>query len=562
MKQSITIFLILFLSVTVFARSTPAIYKVIFTNKGNSSYSIARPAEFLSLKSIERRLLQKIPLTESDLPVNPEYLKALRNSGAEVLYSSKWLNMAIVKVDNKAVIDKISQESFVKEIRAADHLYEKQALSKLKLYFNSESFTKIPNHSRLAVKKSGRAYNYGSSLNQAEMIHIDEMHNLGFNGRGVTIAVIDGGFNSANTIAAFDSLRFNSQILGTKDFVQPGNNVYGTMMSDHGTKVLSLMGGYLPGQIIGTAPKASFWLLRSEDVASEYLMEEYYWVNAAEYADSVGADIINSSLGYTTFFNPEEDHTYADMDGNTTIVTIGADMAASKGILVVNSAGNSGSDAWHYIGAPADGDSVLTIGAVDSTGIYASFSSVGPTSDGRIKPDITAQGKYATIAMVPSGVALGNGTSFSSPIIAGAAACLWQANPTYTNMELINAIRMSGSQSSNPDNLKGWGIPNFMLANNLLTAYVIQKKEPFSGLNVYPIPFNSRINIEMEANTWLSVDIKIINSIGHVVAEMKGVELNKGINLIVFTKLERLPGGIYMLQISDGFYVVAEKIIK
>ncbi|MBK6964505.1 MAG: S8 family serine peptidase [Bacteroidales bacterium] len=562
MKQFVTIFLILFLSVTVFARSTPGIYRVKFTNKGNSSYSISRPSEFLSLKSIERRLLQQIPLTESDLPVNPEYLKALKNSGAEILYSSKWLNLAIVKVDNEAVVEKIRQESFVLDIKAVDYVLEKQSSSKLKQFFDRESYNKIPNHSRTAVNKSGRAYDYGFSLNQAQMINIDEMHNLGFNGRGVTIAVIDGGFNSANTMAVFDSIRLNGQILGTRDFVQPDNDVYGTTMSAHGTMVLSTMGGNLPGQLVGTAPKASFWLLRSEDVMAEYLMEEYYWVNAAEYADSVGADIINSSLGYTTFDDPSENHSYEDMDGNTAIVTIGADLAASKGMLVVNSAGNSGNSSWHYIGAPADGDSVLTIGAVNSSGIYASFSSVGPTSDGRIKPDISAQGEQAVIALVPSGTATGNGTSFSSPIIAGAAACLWQANPTYTNMELINAIRMSGSQSSNPDNFKGWGIPNFMLANNLLTAYVLQKKEPFSGLSVYPIPFSGRINIEMEATTWLSVDIKIINSIGHVVAEMKGVELNKGINLVVFTKLERLPSGIYMVQISDGFYVAAEKIIK
>jgi subtilisin family serine protease len=250
------------------------------------------------------------------------------------------------------------------------------------------------------------------------------------------------------------------------------------------------------------------------------------------------------------------------MDGNTTIVTIGADMAASKGILVVNSAGNSGNSDWRYIGAPADGDSVLTIGAVGPTGAYASFSSIGPTSDGRIKPDVTAQGSSTIVATVPTGIAAGSGTSFSSPIIAGAAACLWQANPTYNNMELINAIRMSGSLSSGPDNFKGWGIPNFMLANNLLTSYMFQKTDTFSGLRIYPIPFSNKIHIEIESTSWTTVDIKILSSIGYNVAEMKGVELNKGINLIVFTKLERLPLGIYMVHISDGNFISAQKIIK
>ena len=562
MKQLITIFLALWLSASVEAQSTSALYRVKFIDKGNSAYSVSRPSEFLSTRSIERRLLQRIPLNESDLPINPDFIIALKNSGAEVIYTSKWLNLAIVKTDNKSVIEEIMQKPFIKEIKPVDYLFQKQGHPRRKPFFDPEGVGKVSSRLKTSGNKSSNAFDYGVSLNQAEMIRIDQLHNLGFTGNGMTIAVIDGGFNSVNIMAAFDSIRLNGQILGTEDFVQPGNNVYGTNMSTHGTMVLSTMGGNLPGQIVGTAPKASYWLLRSEDVLAEYLMEEYYWVNAAEYADSVGADIINSSLGYTVFDNATENHSYSDMDGNTTVVTIGADMAASKGILVVNSAGNSGNDSWHYIGAPADGDSVLTIGAVDPTGSYASFSSVGPTSDGRIKPDVTAQGSNTIVAIVPSGIASGSGTSFSSPIISGAAACLWQANPTYSNMELINAIRMSGSQSNSPDNLKGWGIPNFMLANNLLTSYMLQKTETFTGLRIYPIPFSNKINIEIESTSWTTVDIKIANSIGYSVVEMKGVELNKGVNLIVFNKLERLPLGIYMVHISDGNFIAAEKIIK
>ncbi len=562
MKQLIIIFLTFWFSAAVYAQSTSAIYSVKFTNKGNSPYSVSRPYEFLSEKSIERRLTQQIPITDSDLPVNQDYIVALKNSGAEVIYTSKWLNLAIVKADSKEVVEKIMQKSFVKEIKPADNVLRKQAHPKRRPFFDPEGVEKLSSRVKPNVVKSLQAFDYGLSLNQAQMIKIDQMHNLGFTGNGIMIAVIDGGFNSVNTMAAFDSLRLNGQILGTRDFVQPGNDVYNTNMSTHGSMVLSTMGGNLPGQIVGTAPKASFWLLRSEDVMAEYLMEEYYWVNAAEYADSLGADIINSSLGYTLFDNAAENHTYSDMDGNTTVVTIGADMAASKGILVVNSAGNSGNDPWHYIGAPADGDSVLTIGAVGPDGTYASFSSVGPTSDGRIKPDVTAQGRDAIVALVPSGIAAGSGTSFSSPIMAGAAACLWQANPTYSNMELINAIKMSGSQSSGPDNLKGWGIPDFMLANNLLTSYLLQKQDSFSGIHIYPIPFSDYFNIEVESTNWTIVNIRIMNSIGYVVAEMKGVEFNKGLNLIVFNKLERLPLGIYMVHISDGNSVAALKIIK
>jgi serine protease AprX len=562
MKQLFIILTCFLLTSFAFGQTEPAVYKVRFTDKGISEYSISRPSEFLSLKSIERRLAQQIPLTETDLPVNPDYLEMIASAGAEIIYTSKWLNIAIIRVPDQTILNKISKNEFIREISPADYLFKKHVASNSKSYFETERIEKLSSKSKPAQLKNGRSLDYGFSLNQAQMIAVDELHNLGFTGNGMTIAVIDAGFNSANVLAVFDSLRLNGQILGTRDFVVPGNDVYNNAISTHGMMVLSTMGGNLPGLLIGTAPKASYWLLRSEDALAEYLMEEYYWVNAAEYADSLGADIINSSLGYTEFDNPEENHTYEDMDGNTAIVTIGADIAASKGILVVNSAGNSGSSEWLYIGAPADGDSVFTIGAVDSNGVYASFSSIGPTSDGRIKPDITAQGVNTIVATIPSGIAGGSGTSFSSPVIAGASACLWQANPTFSNIDLLNAIKMSGSQSSSPDNFKGWGIPNFILASSLLTSSIQKLMDPFTGLSAYPIPFNGKINIEIVASMNLMVDIKIINSIGSSLAQMEGVQLNKGKNLIVFNKLERLPKGIYMLQISDGYNVITEKIVK
>ncbi|NTW24777.1 MAG: S8 family serine peptidase [Lentimicrobium sp.] len=562
MKIIFSLFLAILFTINSSAQSEPTYYRIKFIDKANSAFSLSRPSEFLSAQSIERRHKQQIALTESDLPVNHEYLEVLRKDGAEILYSSKWLNLVIVKIADRNDIGKIASNQFIKEINPADHLFKQNLSQKKNNFFDFETVEEYKTKEKILENKTVSAYNYGASLNQAQMIGVDQMHDLGFNGRGVKIAVIDGGFNSVNTLAVFDSLNQNGQIIGTKDFVQPGNDVYGTLMSTHGMMVLSIMGGYLPGQLIGTAPKASYLLLRSEDVQAEYLMEEYYWVNAAEYADSVGVDIINSSLGYTLFDNGIGDHSYADMDGNTTVVTIGADMAASKGILVVNSAGNSGNDPWHYIGAPADGDSVFSIGAVDPSGVYASFSSVGPTSDGRIKPDVSAQGANTIVAVIPSGVAAGSGTSFSSPVIAGAAACLWQANPTFSNMELVNAIRNSGSQSSSPDNLKGWGIPDFILANNLLTSTFIEIKETLTGLNAYPIPFHTKITIELESSLGIIADIKILSSMGSTMAEMKGIEINKGKNLISFNKLDRLPKGIYMLQISDGYHFITKKIVK
>ncbi|HOI88433.1 MAG TPA: S8 family serine peptidase [Lentimicrobium sp.] len=548
------------LALSVSAQKAKSYYMLKLNDKSNSSYSISDPSAFLSAKSIERRLVQRIPVNETDLPVSPAYLEQIKAAGAEVVYTSKWLNTVIIHTDEATLKSVIAAKPFILDVKEADHLFRNRIQHTRKAHFENERLERISN--RHKEYKSTGAFNYGPSGNQAQMISIDQLHSQGFTGKGITIGVIDAGFNSVNTLAAFDSIRANGQILGTRDFVQPGNNVYATNISTHGMMVLSTMGGNLPGQIVGTAPHSAYWLLRSEDATAEYLMEEYYWVNAAEFADSVGVDVINSSLGYNTFDNPAENHTYADMDGNTTPVTIGADMAAAKGILVVNSAGNSGSGQWQFITAPADGDSVFTIGAVDANGLYASFSSRGPTSDGRTKPDVTAQGQSTIVATIPSGVAGGSGTSFSSPIIAGAAACLWQANPTMSNMDLMHAIKMSASQASNPDNQKGWGIPNFSLANNLLTNSLIQIKHQSHSVKTFPNPFSSYVNVEITTDRSIVVDIRIINSKGTEVVAMNGIEVSKGKNLVVLQNLERLTNGIYMITVSDGYFVSASKVIK
>ncbi|MBW6491594.1 MAG: S8 family serine peptidase [Lentimicrobium sp.] len=549
-----------FLSVNTYSQSY---YKVWFKDK-QSDYKISNPDQFLSAKSIERRLLQQIPVTDSDLPVSPIYLQELQSVGAEIIYISRWLNMVIVKSQLRSFRTDFSEKPFIKSIKSADYLFTKNHSGKIKPFFDKEQLERLPGRSsRLKhIEKTNGSYQYGPSANQIQMIGVDHLHDMGFTGSGVIIGVIDAGFNSVNIHAAFDSLRMNGQILGTRDFVQPGNDVYATSMSGHGTMVLSTMGANLPGQLIGTAPKANYWLLRSEDANAEYLLEEYYWVNAAEFADSVGVDIINSSLGYSLFDNPDENHTYEDMDGNTTVVTIGADMAASKGILVVNSAGNSGSNSWQFITAPADGDSVFTIGAVDASGEYAYFSSKGPTYDGRIKPDVSSQGVGTIVAALPTGVGSGNGTSFSSPIIAGAAACLWQANPTFSNMELINSIRTSASRSANPDNLTGWGIPDFLEANNLLVSSLLNTYNPFKIITVFPNPFTERINIEIGLTDTINAKINLINSNGKKVAGLNEVTLPTGKNRISLNNLNKLPRGIYLLQISDGIYTTTEKVIK
>lgn len=287
----------------------------------------------------------------------------------------------------------------------------------------------------------------------------------------MVICILDAGFLNVDTLSCFDSLWINNKILGTYDFVANEVSVFEDYQ--HGTEVLSCIGANWPGKLVGTAPQAYFWLLRTEDAATELIIEEDNWVAGAEFADSVGADIINSSLGYTTFDaqTSNQNHTRADLDGNTAYATNGADIAAAKGILVCNSAGNEGGSGWKYISIPADGDSVCTVGAVDILGVRAGFSSQGPTADNRIKPDVVACGSgTAVIDPFTSTVAYYSGTSFSSPLTAGMAACLWQANPTKNNMNILNAMRNSGSKSNSPDTLLGWGIPNYCLANGLLSG--------------------------------------------------------------------------------------------
>jgi len=430
--------------------------------------------------------------------------------------------------------------------------------SHLKGFSNKRKFEKVNINSS---RNTTIGFNYGPSGNQVQMLKIDQLHNQGYTGKGMVVAVIDAGFNSADVMAVFDSLFDSGRLLGTRDFVQPGNNVFSPSLSVHGTMVLSTMAGNLPGQIIGTAPHASYYLFRTEDATAEYLMEEYYWVQAAEYADSLGVDVLNTSLGYTRFDNPAEDHTYEDMNGDTTPITIGADMAAAKGMLVVNSAGNEGANPWHYISAPADGDSVLAIGAVDPSGIYAYFSSVGPTADGRIKPDVVAQGYNAIVASVPSGIAMASGTSFSSPILAGAATCLWQANPTYSNMEIYNAIKQSGSLSSNPNNQMGYGIPDFILANSLLVGN-INEINYSSKINCYPNPFSDYIVADITLESYKSAVIKLINAQGVELRTFNNKKLQNGFNHLKFDNLGNIPNGIYFIKVFIDGNVITQKIIK
>ncbi|MCK5839727.1 MAG: S8 family serine peptidase, partial [Bacteroidales bacterium] len=484
----------------LFSQELSSVYIIKFSDKSNTGYSIDQPGLFLSERAVERRERFGIPVKESDLPISHDYLRLIIDQGSQLIVKSKWLNLVIVNNDNPDKIKSISKLFFVKEVIKADYLltklpeYSNNEQSLNKPFFRNETYSNQPLSPRMLKSSDAiMEFNYGISFNQIDMLNGIPLHNEGFTGEGMVIAVLDAGFRNVDQMAAFDTLWSNDRILGTRDYVEPGNDVFNDAIHTHGMMVLSAMGGNLPGELVGTAPHAGYYLIRTEDATAEYLMEEYFWVQGAEYADSLGVDIINSSLGYTVFDDPLENHTYEDMDGNTTPITIGADMAAEKGILVCNSAGNWANDPWLYIGAPADGDSVFTIGAVDSIGNWAGFSSIGPTFDGRLKPNVVAQGKLAVIAHPSGGISQGSGTSFSSPIIAGMTACLWQANPDFNNMEIMQAIQQSANRYDNPNDSLGYGIPDYEAANNILGINEVALTENQMVVRVSPNPFNESL---------------------------------------------------------------------
>lgn len=552
-------FLALFFSLFYGLGQNAAYYRVEFKNKNNNAYSLASPSAYLSSKSIERRNTQNIIIDSTDIPVNPNYINGVASTGAVPINKSRWFNSLTIMVADTTIIGNISALPYVLAVvKTKPYLVKKrvpgsgiQSLScqqsmKTNKYKNTDLGTRL-------------LYDYGYGLNQASMLGVDYLHGLGFNGSGMTIAVLDAGFYRVDSLDMFDSLRLQGRLLGTKDFVKPGNNIF--KESTHGMAVLSTMAGNVPSLLIGTAPAASYWLLRSEDASSEYIIEEDNWIAAAEFADSVGVDIINSSLGYTRFDLSSQSHSYSDLDGNTSRVTRGADMAAKKGILVVNSAGNSGNDYWHYIGVPADADSILTVGAVDASGVIAPFSSYGYTADNRVKPTVCAQGQGTYVVSVSDGVYPGNGTSFSSPVMAGAVACLWQANKTFTNIQVIDAIIRSSNRYNTPDTAYGYGIPNLALAHLILSG-----SNPFSGgkedLAIFPNPFETELDCFFPSSDNAKILLEITDLQGKIVFSKDSYKVLKGYNHIFINNLETLSKGNYIIRITLPNKVMTKQIVK
>lgn len=517
-------------------------------DKQGSLYNINQASSFLSAKALDRRIRFNIAIDSTDLPVSKMYLDAISSlNNVTVLSSSKWLNQVLIQTTDNTALTNISKLYFVNYTAPAGLSASRNIITPDK--FKNEKTEIAPELLKVDAKQSN-ALDYGQSFGQIHLHEGEFLHNLGFTGEGITIAILDAGFLNFNTIKAFDSIRKNNQIKGVWDFVNREPSV--SEDNEHGMNCLSIIASNIPGSLVGTAPKSSFYLFRTEDDKSEYPIEEHHWAVAAEQADSLGADMISSSLGYSEFDDPKLNHTYNDLNGDSTMITKAADLAAKKGMIVCNSAGNSGNDPWKYLIAPADGDSVMAIGATDVNGIPASFSSYGPSSDGRVKPDVASVGQRTFLINYNGLIAYGSGTSFSNPNIAGLIACLWQAFPEFSNMKIIEAIKKSSSIYNNPDNRIGYGIPNMRLAYEWLLAERIKNQTLSEELKIFPNPFKERFIVNFKAAQSGSALLQLMDASGRII-ETKSNDVNSGQNYqIRFNGLERLERGIYYLNLKNG----------
>ena len=449
MRKLISFLAIALLATGASAQQDTLKYRISLKDKAATEYSLKKPEKYLSAKAIERRRKQNLPIDSTDLPVCRKYIDEIRKQGVKIVVTGKWDNFVTVSCNDTTLIDRIAALPFV---LSTEKVWISPGAGKPSMATARDSVLNQPTIHPDSI--------YGRAITQIQMSNGDKLHEAGFKGQGMTIAVIDAGFHNVDKITAMQNIR----ILGTKDFVNQQADIFAE--SSHGMSVLSCIGMNRPDIMTGTAPEASFWLLRSEDEYSEHLVEQDYWSAAVEFADSVGVDVINTSLGYYSFDDKSKNYKYRDLDGRHALMSRQASHIADKGMILVCSAGNSGAGSWKKITPPGDADNVLTVGAIDKRAVLATFSSVGNTADHRVKPDVVAVGVGSDVIRTDGNQGRANGTSFSSPIMCGMVTCLWQACPTLTAKEVIELVRRSGDRAGFPDNIYGYGVPDMWKAYN------------------------------------------------------------------------------------------------
>ena len=547
MRRLFVLITLLLIVGVAYSQIAPDRYWVQFTDKNNTPYSIDRPEEFLSERSIQRRIKYGVALDEKDIPVNPSYIEAVENAGATILNPSKWLNGVTIETNNKSVLNAIEKLPFVKKTRA---LHDEP----LKQMIKNESFMYEMNAESVVDMDVVRGH-YGKAQTQIELLNGIALHDMGYQGEGMWIGICDSGYEGADVHDIFQNMRDENRLLGTKDFVYKNGIVYSD--DHHGTACLGLMAGYMPGTYVGTAPKASYFLCRTENINSENIIEEYNWVSAAEYMDSIGIDMISTSLGYISFDNPEASHAYSDFDGKTCIITIGAEIASSRGILCVAAAGNEGDNDFPYVGGPGDGKNVLTVGGVKADGTRAGFSSIGPTYDGRIKPDVMSFAYAVTVASPGNNFYEGNGTSFAAPSLAGMLACYWQARRDAPEGKIREVIKKSSNNYSSPNNEYGYGIPDFEKALDMLNLENCDIFDEKPLFYVYPNPSNGMVNFN------LNYDVNVIVQVFDMLGKMVYVFDNHNGDFAELNAfLSNLDAGVYMIKASGDKNIFTTKLVK
>ncbi len=531
------------------AQTGPAIYWVQFTDKDATPYSLDHPEAYLSPRALERRTRQGIAIDSLDLPVDPAYIGQLLTAGdIELLSVSKWMNAVTIRSTDTLALDSLGLLPFVHVVRTT-----------------MDGRSRPTHHAaKFPSPKNSYAQDYGTSLRQVQMMNGHLLHQVGgAEGQGMLIGVLDSGFEQADILPGLADLRARGGIVHTRDVVNPGGNVYGEHY--HGRSVLSVMAGHVEDKLRGTAPMADYVLVRTEDANSEYLVEEDNWVSGAELCDSIGCDVLNTSLGYTTFDDSTQNHSYADLNGLTSRMTLAADIASRKGLVVVNSAGNSGVLPWHYISVPADAFDILAVGAVDADRHLANFSSRGPTADGRTKPDVSAMG-YQTIGLDGGGWNAGpiNGTSFAGPLVAGLSACLWQLHQDRTAQEVMDAIRRSASQYQESDADLGFGIPDFWRAHLLLGGRDLTGLSTATALGVMPVPFSNYLDVEVFAGGVNTMTLTIHDVLGKTLWSARtGLEPNSYSRVrIQDDLLTGLHAGVYIVEVQVGESRLIRRVVK
>jgi hypothetical protein len=513
---------------------------VYLLDKPNEAAALANPISILTQKAINRKQNHGIAIDGRDVPVHEPYITDLKlQAGITVLAKSKWFNAVHVR-GPEADINALAALAYVSVIDFAD---------------NSLNTTSRPSISQdeIDIEDESVVFAYGDAQNQVEMINVDNLHTDDFTGEGLTIAVMDSGFPNVNNMGAFQRLRDNNDLLGGYDFVDRTSDVYAYTSNSHGTRVLSTMAGYIQDDFVGTAPDASYYLFRTEDASSENPVEESYWVEAAERADSLGVDMINTSLGYRVYDNSNYDYTPEDMNGEVAFISKGASIAVEKGILVVVSAGNAGATTWQTVGAPADSPDVLSVGGVDANGDYVAFSSQGGSAQvGYQKPDVVARAGSAYVIDETNFITQNSGTSFSSPILCGGIASLWQAIPDASPTEVINYVRQSASQYATPDDLIGYGIPDLDSARNMALSL---KEERIEDFGIYPNPVTRDLNIRFPFNVSQS-ELSIYNQLGQAVFQQSIRDNLKSVNV------SDLAAGLYLIKFSSEDISQTLKFIK